>query len=286
MNRNKSREIALITIISACAVSMCHASVVVAAGDLIIPVSQTRTVTGFAAVDDKKDSAADGDEDMALDLLPFAGNAAAQADLPDGTASGGGEQSSSISSSMITASGSAFATAESFNFGVFADASGDSEVLFTFTITEEVSYIFSGMIAGFDFGSSEVAIRKDGIVVTDYFAFGPASKVFIAESGVLEPGSYEFTASASGSAFGADFSSEFAFAEYEVALSLTQTAGDMNCDGIISVSDIAPFVLALTDPAGYAAQFPDCDINRGDLNGDGSVSVGDIGLFVALLTGA
>lgn len=61
--------------------------------------------------------------------------------------------------------------------------------------------------------------------------------------------------------------------------------GDMNCDGLVSVSDIAPFVLALTDPAGYAAQFPDCDINLADLNDDNLVSVGDIGAFVALLTG-
>ncbi|MGE3180228.1 MAG: FG-GAP-like repeat-containing protein [Phycisphaerae bacterium] len=60
--------------------------------------------------------------------------------------------------------------------------------------------------------------------------------------------------------------------------------GDMNCDGVISVSDIAPFVLALTDPAGYAASFPDCDINNADVNGDDTISVGDIGPFVALLT--
>lgn len=65
----------------------------------------------------------------------------------------------------------------------------------------------------------------------------------------------------------------------------TGLAGDMNCDGTISVSDISGFVLALTDPAGYAAQFPDCNIDNADLNNDGSVSVGDIGAFVALLTG-
>lgn len=61
--------------------------------------------------------------------------------------------------------------------------------------------------------------------------------------------------------------------------------GDMNCDGVVSVADIGAFVLALTNPAGYAATFPDCDIANGDINGDGSVSVGDIGPFVALLTG-
>lgn len=63
-----------------------------------------------------------------------------------------------------------------------------------------------------------------------------------------------------------------------------QIAGDLNCDGVISVSDIGPFVLLLTDPAGYAAQFPDCDPSRGDINNDGLVTVSDIGPFVALLS--
>jgi hypothetical protein len=61
-------------------------------------------------------------------------------------------------------------------------------------------------------------------------------------------------------------------------------AGDMNCDGVISVSDIGPFVLAITDPAGYIAAFPDCDVNLADVNGDNNLSVSDIGPFVALLT--
>lgn len=61
--------------------------------------------------------------------------------------------------------------------------------------------------------------------------------------------------------------------------------GDMNCDGAVTVTDIAGFVLALTDPAAYAAAFPTCDIAAGDLNQDGNVTVSDIGPFVALLTG-
>ena len=61
--------------------------------------------------------------------------------------------------------------------------------------------------------------------------------------------------------------------------------GDMNCDGVISVGDISGFVLALTNPAGYAAAFPGCNINNADVNGDSAISVGDISAFVALLTG-
>ncbi len=61
--------------------------------------------------------------------------------------------------------------------------------------------------------------------------------------------------------------------------------GDLNCDGSAGFDDINPFVLALSDPAGYTAQFPDCSITQADCNADGSVSLDDINPFVALLTG-
>jgi hypothetical protein len=61
--------------------------------------------------------------------------------------------------------------------------------------------------------------------------------------------------------------------------------GDTNCDGSVSVGDIGPFVMALTDPAGYEAAFPECSLATADMNQDGQVSVGDIGAFVAALTG-
>jgi hypothetical protein len=63
------------------------------------------------------------------------------------------------------------------------------------------------------------------------------------------------------------------------------SAGDTNCDNTINFGDINPFVLALTNPDGYATMFPDCNILNADINGDGSVNFGDINPFVALLTG-
>ncbi len=62
--------------------------------------------------------------------------------------------------------------------------------------------------------------------------------------------------------------------------------GDLNCDGVVSVGDIGPFVLALTDAAADASQFPHCALPHGDVNADGFVTVGDIGPFVALLVGS
>ncbi|MGE0479603.1 MAG: hypothetical protein AB7Q17_03925 [Phycisphaerae bacterium] len=61
--------------------------------------------------------------------------------------------------------------------------------------------------------------------------------------------------------------------------------GDMNCDGMVNNFDIDPFVLALTDPAGYAAAFPSCNINNADANMDGFVNNFDIDPFVAILVG-
>ncbi len=61
--------------------------------------------------------------------------------------------------------------------------------------------------------------------------------------------------------------------------------GDMNCDGVISVGDINPFVLAITDPAGYAKAFPECDLMNADTSGDDAVSVSDINRFVELVSG-
>ena len=61
--------------------------------------------------------------------------------------------------------------------------------------------------------------------------------------------------------------------------------GDLNCDGTLDAFDIDPFVLALTDPVGYAAAWPDCNINNADINGDAVIDAFDIDPFVALLTG-
>ena len=61
--------------------------------------------------------------------------------------------------------------------------------------------------------------------------------------------------------------------------------GDLNCDGAVDTADIDAFVLALVDPAEYAAAFPDCDIMAADLNGDGSVDTADIDGFVAAIIG-
>ena len=61
-------------------------------------------------------------------------------------------------------------------------------------------------------------------------------------------------------------------------------AGDVNCDGAVNVFDIDPFVVALTNPQGYAQAYIDCTIYNADINLDGMMNVFDIDPFVILLT--
>ncbi|MEW6252477.1 MAG: hypothetical protein AB1716_17710 [Planctomycetota bacterium] len=59
--------------------------------------------------------------------------------------------------------------------------------------------------------------------------------------------------------------------------------GDVNCDGTVDFNDVGPFVLALADPAAYAARYPECPFANRDVNGDGLFDFNDINPFAALL---
>ncbi len=60
--------------------------------------------------------------------------------------------------------------------------------------------------------------------------------------------------------------------------------GDMNCDGLVNLDDVDPFVLAQLDPAAYAAAYPFCSTSRGDVNTDALLDGGDVQGFTNLLT--
>lgn len=61
--------------------------------------------------------------------------------------------------------------------------------------------------------------------------------------------------------------------------------GDMDCDGRVNNFDIHPFVLAISDPSGFAALHPECDIGSADINSDGRINNFDIDPFVSMLAG-
>ncbi|HWL94725.1 MAG TPA: PQQ-dependent sugar dehydrogenase [Phycisphaerae bacterium] len=63
------------------------------------------------------------------------------------------------------------------------------------------------------------------------------------------------------------------------------TLGDMNCDTVINLSDVDPFVLALTNSTAYLSAFPGCLICNANFNDNDGPDGGDIAGFVALLLG-
>ncbi len=63
------------------------------------------------------------------------------------------------------------------------------------------------------------------------------------------------------------------------------TLGDMNCDGVVNMSDLPLFALALVDASAYATAQPACNINNGDMNQDGLVDGGDLAGFISSLVG-
>ncbi len=64
--------------------------------------------------------------------------------------------------------------------------------------------------------------------------------------------------------------------------------GDMNLDGVVDTGDVAPFILALTDPGSYMSQYgidQETMIALGDINRDGAFDTGDVAPLVQLLVG-
>ncbi len=75
-----------------------------------------------------------------------------------------------------------------------------------------------------------------------------------------------------------------AFVIRALECTLPDGRGDVNCDGSVGFGDINAFVLALSAPESYAAQYPGCPLVNRDINVDGVLDFGDINPFVALLT--
>lgn len=71
----------------------------------------------------------------------------------------------------------------------------------------------------------------------------------------------------------------------EITLGTPVVPGDTNCDGRVNNFDIDPLVLALADPAAYAARYPDCPLPTRDTNCDGEFNNFDIDAFVLCLVG-
>ena len=127
--------------------------------------------------------------------------------------------------------------------------------------------------ARWSFGST----GRVGVLVSEQTPIGESGDFLWLNNGVDTPWFYNAGAATANVAYVVELQDAFSC--------ITCTPGDANCDGAVNFADIDPFVMALTDPTGYAARYPDCDRICSDISGDGAVNFADIDPFVALLTG-
>ena len=188
---------------------------------LLLPISQTRIVSGGGYAMDANGEDQDGDFETAPDFGPFVSAKSGNASVDGAQGTGGAQQNSEILDDGITATGSAFATAESYEFDAVAEGGGGSTVLVDFAITAPVQYTLSGTIGAFDNGSTYLILSRENTEVFSEFAFGPAQEVPIQSGGVLPAGTYQLEIHADGSAYADGFLFDYAFAEYNISFGLT-----------------------------------------------------------------
>lgn len=197
--------------------SLAFASVSLA--DVIVPVSQNRSVAGTASATDEFDFDSDSDSDVAVGFGPFVEGAAATAIVSDALGSGGGTQNSEIGGSIISAIGSSFANGEGYTFEAFGDGSGSSSFSVTFDVLVDSSYTLTGYVEAFDNGSTSMSLMKGA--ATLFSEFGSGGQTLINESGVLAAGQHTLNADTGGSAFGGGGFFDYASGAYDITLTLT-----------------------------------------------------------------
>lgn len=187
--------------------------------DVLVPVEQSRSVSGSAFADDASGSMSDSESDQATDFTPFVSAAGVTVFVDNALGSGGGSQNSAILPHRIVAAGSAFANGEGYSFDAFGSGSGSSSFSVTFDVLLPSTYSLTGYVEAFDNGGTSISLRLGASTI---FGAGAGNEqVFINDAGVLMPGRYTLSAGSSGSAGGGAGFFDYASGAYDVTLDLT-----------------------------------------------------------------
>jgi hypothetical protein len=174
----------------------------------------------------------------------------------------------------LSVDGSGNATIEN-NSGIDLDIDG-------FSITSQTGALDGGALTGItDAGWATNQAASDIIVQSSF-----TGSSVIANGGSVALGQI-FASLPGASGVNFEFSSATGTQNHGLIDGLADViAGDMNGDGVLDAFDVAPFELALADPAAYAAAFPgiDPDVN-GDVNLDGVIDAFDVAPFEVALAG-
>lgn len=220
-----------------------------ASAQLIVPVSQTRAVSGSALAGDELDFENDMDAASAGGFDPFDEVASASATVLGGDGAGGGSQASEIRSQQILATGSAFAMGAGYSSSGFGNGSGQSDFRITFDVVARSSYVLRGSVEAYDSGGAGVTLSSASQAI---FSAGAGNQLVpFDQRGILDPGRYTLQAGTSGSAFGGFGSYGYAFGSYDLSLSLTPLPRPPHADPIAGGAGLGalPQAAPLVPPA-------------------------------------
>lgn len=236
----------------------------------ITPTAQTREVSGTAYAGSDTEYVEDADFDAADDFGPFNSAASAYAPVLDGEGSGGGNIQSLIAGTTMSASGGAFANGEGWDYGVWGEGNGYTLFDVNFTLDGDAPYQLDITLEAYDGGNSDALLSGPGGIIHAESAYGPDGFLTVSYDGVLPPGNYRLYAYAYGSAYGDNFYPGYAYASYDVVLTIEGDCGsDLNGDGAVDLADLGILLAAYEDT------------DAGDLDGDGDTDLADLGILLA-----
>ena len=214
---------------STCVMVLCASGILAGpagAVDLLTPVSQARSVSVTALAVDFALSESDQQSDSlaAPDFGLFDFDTVVDAVVTNAVASASGLQVSEVLGDSILAAGAMSATADSYNYEAQGQSSGASRCEVVFDVAASTFFTLAGSLSALGTGASSLTLDgPSGTLVS--LSAGTNQTTPVAEAGSLEPGTWTFGVTATGSAL-ADF---FVFlqgsASYDLSLVLDTGTG-------------------------------------------------------------
>ena len=183
--------------------------------------------------------------------------------------------------------GTGSVTAAVTNAGTVAPGASAGLINVTGAYSQDASGVLAIELGGLAAGS-----QYDRLAVSGAATLGGIMQVTLI-NGFVPSGNASFTVVTAGSVSG-NFSNvvftnlpagavaSVLYGPSSVTINITAAvvAGDMNCDNVVNLNDVGPFMQAMVDPAAYQISHPSCALSRADINADGAANGGDIQYFL------
>jgi hypothetical protein len=209
-----------------------------AEADLIVPVSQTRTVSAFAFdCDPGGNCSTDSQSESAPDFGMFASSVTAQVDV-NGLLSASAQQLSSLGSDAVSAV--VRSDADPIQFATFGSRQATSRFEFTFDVLQALPFTLYGYGEVRESDPGPVAFARLALTggpgnqtIVDVYALDEGGFGLFPNEGVLVPGRYTLIAEAQ---FRTDFPGVSAYADFEFGVVPEPSTGLLLAGGLLALA--------------------------------------------------